>query len=359
LDPKNVLFIQRLPHKAGAQSCLARVLRKLKERALDPILLISEDGWLTGECQKNNIQVLRTRFPNSRSLSGYLYKNRFFTKRVKQELDQLGVAPPIVQGNDQSEALRTLALAEFLNAKSSLMLRTPTMKSEDYFKNRCDRSDLIMVESDQLKEAVKVWDSKKKVVVVNNGLTDEEFLHPKNPASISPSKVLVLGNPSARKGWADVIEALGILGDRNNLPPMTLDFTGQRPSEMTTAGRLGRFSVNFIGHHDNFKELTLKYELVVNASRGETFGMAALEVIAAGIPLLSSRTGVIEKVVENECLLFEPENPQSLAHAFAKLVTNWKSVDFDLERQQQNIRRQFHIDTTVNRLLAEYGGALC
>ncbi|MCH6546787.1 MAG: DUF1826 domain-containing protein [Deltaproteobacteria bacterium] len=63
--------------------------------------------------------------------------------------------------------------------------------------------------------------------------------------------------------------------------------------------------------------------------------------------------------MEYESLLFEPQNPQSLAHAFAKLVTNWKSVDFDLERQQQNIRRQFHIDTTVNRLLAEYGGALC
>jgi glycosyltransferase involved in cell wall biosynthesis len=239
------------------------------------------------------------------------------------------------------------------------MLRTPTMESEDYFKYRCDRSDIVMVESDHLKEAVKVWDSRKKVVVVNNGLGDEEFLHPKSPASISPNKVLVLGNPSARKGWEDVMEALGILGYRDNLPPMTLEFTGQRPSGMTTMGRLGRFSVNFIGHHDNFKELTLRYELVINASRGETFGMAPLEVIAAGIPLLSSRTGVIEKVVENECLLFEPDNPQSFADAFVKLIINWKTADFDLERQQQNLRRQFHIDTTVNRLLAEYGGAFC
>jgi len=354
-----VLFIQKLPHKAGAQYCLARVLRKLKERALDPILLISEDGWLTRECQQNSIQVLRTRFPSSRSLSGYLYKNRYFRKRVKRGLDQLGVSPPIVQGNDHPETLRTLELAEFLNAKSSVMLRTPTMNGGDYFKYRCDRSDLIMVESDQLKEAVKGWDRKRKVVVVNNGLTDEEFLRPGNPSPVSPSKLLVLGNASARKGWRDVTEALGILRDRNDLPLMTLDFTGQKPTWLKTSQNFGRFFLNFIGHHDNFMELTRKYDLVINASRGETFGMAALEVIAAGVPLLSSRTGVIEKVVEYESLLFEPQNPQSLAHAFAKLVTNWKSVDFDLERQQQNIRRQFHIDTTVNRLLAEYGEALC
>ena len=61
MDLKNVLFVQKLPHKAGAQYSLARVLRKLKERALDPIVLISEGGWLTRECQENNIQVLRTR----------------------------------------------------------------------------------------------------------------------------------------------------------------------------------------------------------------------------------------------------------------------------------------------------------
>ena len=302
--------------------------------------------------------VLRTSFPSSRSLSGYLYKNRFFTKTVKKRRDPLGVCPPIVQGNDHPEALRTLELAEFLNAKSSLMLRTPTMKSGDYFKYRCDQSDLIMVESDQLQEAVKGWDRNRKVGVVNNGLTDEEFLPPRTLAS-RLSKVMVLGNPSARKGWQDVVEALGILGDLNDLPPMTFDFTGQRPSGLKTARTLARFSVNFIGHHDDFKELTRKYELVINASRRETFGMAPLEVIAAGIPLLSSRTGVIEKVVENESLLFEPENPQSLAKAFANLVTNWGTIDFDLERQQENICRQFHIDNTVNRLLVEYGGALC
>ncbi len=326
--------------------------------ALEPILLVSEQGWLTRECEQIGIKVLRTRFPSSRSVFGYLYKNSSFTKTVKQKLDQLGVSPPIVRGNDHPEALRTLELAEFLNAKSSLMLRTPTMKSGDYFKYRCGQSDLIMVESDRLKEAVNGWDSKKKVVVVNNGLTDEEFLCPKIPAS-RPSRVLVLGNPSARKGWQDVLEAVGILEDLHDLSPMTFDFTGQMPSAVKTARRLGRFSLNFIGHHDDFQDLTRKYDLVINASRGETFGMAALEVIAAGIPLLSSRTGVIEKVVENESLLFEPENPQSLAHALAKLVTNWTTLDFNLGRQQQNIRRQFHIDTTVNRLLTEYGETLC
>ena len=358
MDVKNVLFIQKLPHKAGAQYCLARVLRKLKERALEPILLVSEQGWLTRECEQIGIKVLRTRFPSSRSLSGYLYKNRSFTKRVKKKLDQLGVSPPIVQGNDHPEALRTLELAEFLNAKSSLMLRTPTMNSRDYFKYGCDRSDLVIVVSDDMKQAVNSWDGSRKVLVVNDGLANEEFLPPKTPASLTPSKILVLGNVSRRKGWQDVIEALWILRERNDLPPITLDFTGQKPTWLTTSHNFSRFFLNFIGHHDNFRELTRKYELVINASRGETFGMAALEVIAAGIPLLSSRTGVIEKVVENESLLFEPENPQSLAHAFAKLVTNWKSVDFNLGRQQQNIRRQFHIDTTVNRLLAEYGGAL-
>ncbi len=353
-----MLFVQKLPHKAGAQSCLARVLKKLRERALEPILLISEEGWLSRECQQNGIRVLRTRFPSSRSILGYLYQNRSFSKRVKQKLDELGVVPPIIQGNDHPEALRTLQLAQLLNAKSSLMLRTPTMKSGDYFKYQCAQSDLIMVESNHLKDTVKVWDGNKRVVVINNGLADEEFLPPKILAS-TLSRVLVLGNPSARKGWQDVLDALGILEDRNDFPAMTVDFTGKRPTSLTAPQTLSRFSLNFIGHHDNFKELTRKYDLVINASRRETFGMAALEVIAAGIPLLSSRTGVIESVIENEGLLFQPKNLQSLADAFARLVSNWRTMDFDIARQQENIRRQYHIDTTVNGLLTEYGESLC
>ena len=353
-----MLFVQRLPHKAGAQSCLARVLKKLMERALDPILLISEDGWLSRECQQSGIRVLRTRFPSSRSIPGYLYQNRSFSKRVKQKLDELGVVPPIIQGNDHPEALRTLQLAQFLNAKSSLMLRTPTMKSEDYFKYRCAQSDLIMVESNQLKEAVKVWDGNKRVVVINNGLADEEFLPPKIPA-LMLSRVLVLGNPSARKGWQDVLDALGILENRNDFPAMTVDFTGKSSTSLTQPRTLAKCSVNFIGHHDNFMDLVREYALVINASRGETFGMAPLEVIAAGIPLLSSRTGVIERVIENEGLLFQSENPHSLADAFARLVTNWRTMEFDMAAQQENIRRQFHIDATVKGLLTEYGESLC
>jgi glycosyltransferase involved in cell wall biosynthesis len=86
----------------------------------------------------------------------------------------------------------------------------------------------------------------------------------------------------------------------------------------------------------------------------ESFGMAAVEVIAAGVPLLSSRTGIIEQVQESRDLLFEPNNPSDLARALHNLIVNWSSVDFCQELSQKNIRSKFMIDTTAKKLSDEY-----
>lgn len=354
LDLKNVLFVQKNPHKAGAQHCLARVVRQLNERSLDPILLTSEDGWLTAECRKNRIRVIQLRFPGSRSVLGYLYKNKSFAKKVKAELAQLEVVPSIVQGNDHPEAIVTLELAKCLDARSSIILRAPSINRKGYFKYGCNRADLLITVSDQIKEAAHGWDQNREPLVIHDGLADEEFLPPKKLSAISPSKILVLGNVSARKGWRDVIEALAILWQQKDLPPITLDFTDQRPTWPTNP-RIGeRCSLNFIGHHDNFRELTRQYELVINPSRSESFGMAALEVVAAGVPLLSSRSGVIEEIIDDQRLLFEPGNPGNFAEALKTLLANWPAGEIDLESPQRKLRQRFHIKHSVDRLLDQY-----
>jgi len=65
----------------------------------------------------------------------------------------------------------------------------------------------------------------------------------------------------------------------------------------------------------------LGYDLVINPSRMESFGTAAIEVLAAGVPLLSSRTGVIEQVQESAEMLFPPHRPEALASALKNVLT--------------------------------------
>jgi glycosyltransferase involved in cell wall biosynthesis len=96
------------------------------------------------------------------------------------------------------------------------------------------------------------------------------------------------------------------------------------------------------------------YDLVINPSRMETFGMAAIEVLAAGVPLLSSRTGVMEQVQDAEEMLFAPARPDQLAFALKHLLQEWPRIDLGVVGCQENIRRRFLIDKTVDRLTAAY-----
>jgi glycosyltransferase involved in cell wall biosynthesis len=82
--------------------------------------------------------------------------------------------------------------------------------------------------------------------------------------------------------------------------------------------------------------------------------MAAIEVLAAGVPLLSSRTGVIEQVQKNQRLLFTPSSPDSLAAALRYVLDHWDEVDFEIARSQELIRERFLIDRTAVQLNTAY-----
>lgn len=82
--------------------------------------------------------------------------------------------------------------------------------------------------------------------------------------------------------------------------------------------------------------------------------MAAIEVLAAGVPLLSSRTGVIEQVQTNPELLFLPKDPASLANALENVFRHWNRIDFGVAEAQRRIREHFLIDRTATELDAVY-----
>jgi len=73
------------------------------------------------------------------------------------------------------------------------------------------------------------------------------------------------------------------------------------------------------------------------------------------VPLLSSRTGVIEQVLRAPEMLFRPAQPQELFAALQNLFMHWSEIDFRLAEAQGEIRRRFLIEGTVARLRAAYG----
>jgi glycosyltransferase involved in cell wall biosynthesis len=352
-----VLYVQKRAHRAGAQTCLARVLRHPDMQRWNPILLCGEDGWLAEEVERVGVLVVRGTFPSSRSLLARVWGNATFARRVAGRLSQALLRPAIVHGNDHLEGLLGLRLARALGARSAIFLRSPGMTRDDYFKYRCNHYDLVAAVGEELQTKAQAWDPRHKIELIHDGISADEFAPPQAKPARAPDRVLVIGSHLDWKGWADLTEALFRLEQTGALLPIQFDFTGLPPDAGENDLQLTRLAstrCHFLGRTDEFRSLMLGYDLVINPSRMESFGMAAIEVLAAGVPLLSSRTGVIGEVQERPEMLFPPGRPNALAASLQNLLSRWSEIDFGVARAQENIRRKFLVDHTVTRLATVY-----
>ena len=82
--------------------------------------------------------------------------------------------------------------------------------------------------------------------------------------------------------------------------------------------------VRFLGEAVVDRRLYAGFDVAVLATRREGFGLAALEAMAAGLPLIASRVGAVPEIVspEETGLLVEPGSVPMLAAALDRLASD-------------------------------------
>ncbi|WP_169507164.1 glycosyltransferase family 4 protein [Pleomorphomonas koreensis] len=341
-----MLFLQRRAGRAGAQTCLFRLARADRLDGGRPFVVTAGAGWLTEACAAAGIPVETLPFPSSRSLAGRLWGIRLWAWRLAARLRQFGWAPTIVIGNDHQESLLTRALATALGVPSGVILRSSGMTGRDFVKYGCGRHDVVFAIGEDFLGRVRAFPGGEKARPLFDGLADEDFIKAPPLSSAFPECALVLGTPHPDKGWGDLLRALDRLPAEAPVRHLRLDFTAV-PSDVERAGLgLDRFDLSlcrFLGHTDDFASRLAGYDLVINASRRETFGMAALEALAAGRVLISSRTGVIERGLEEPRLLFRPADVEELASVLADLPAIWEAMPPVIDAARWRLAETFGI----------------
>lgn len=167
--------------------------------------------------------------------------------------------------------------------------------------------------------------------------------------STFPERVLVIGSRAPTKGFDDVAAML----EDGGFGGIGFDFTDDPPDDWPATTT----DIRFLGRSPNFVELVRQYPLVVHPSHDESFGMAGLEAIYAGVPVLSSSVGVLPEVLPPE-MRFPPKDRAALAERLAAIRDGWPAVPMSVERCQATIAERYHIDRTVEGYLAIYGRLL-
>ena len=144
----------------------------------------------------------------------------------------------------------------------------------------------------------------------------------------------------------DSAPGIVLVGDGSERP--ALESLAREPALM------GR--VHFLGERTDLADLLPAFDLFVLPSRSEGLSNALLEAMAEGIPAVASRAGGNTEVIEHgfSGLLFEVDNPASLAGHLAKLLSNPEGAlrlglrgrervqeDFSLEKMLQGYRNLY------------------
>jgi len=170
-----------------------------------------------------------------------------------------------------------------------------------------------------------------KYAVVRNGIDCERFGGPR-PRSFAGAPVIgAVGRFSQEKGHRYLLEALALL--RPRLPGARLVLVGFGSLEgdlRSRAAGLGLADVvTFTGERDS-AELLGCFDVFVQPSLYESQGLAILEAMAAGVPVVASDVGGVRDAVRDgeTGLLVPPADPSFLAESILRL-----SADRDLGRR--------------------------
>jgi len=133
------------------------------------------------------------------------------------------------------------------------------------------------------------------------------------------------------KGQSLLIAALGQLKDRSGWVawiaggaqrPHERDYVRRLQDEAEEAGVANR--IRFIGQRSDVPELLAAADIHCQPNLGpEPFGIAFIEALQAGLPVVSTRIGGAAEIVTDSCgLLVPPEDPSGLADALAALIVD-------------------------------------
>jgi glycosyltransferase involved in cell wall biosynthesis len=175
--------------------------------------------------------------------------------------------------------------------------------------------------------------------------------------------VAITGQIAEIKGIWDFIEAARILASRGTEPFFVVlgdDLKNGGAIRRTMQERVAALGLTdrfrFLGFRTDAPEIVQAFDIVAVPSHAEPLGLAALEAMAAGRPVVGTRVGGIpEMVVDGETgTLVPPRDPEALAAAIATLVVDSRRRARMSEAARRRATDHFSIQAHGRQLQAHY-----
>ena len=199
----------------------------------------------------------------------------------------------------------------------------------------------------------------RSYTVVPNVVDTEFFTPPMEPRQSQSWTLLAIANLVPVKGLSTLVRAFA---KYLHGPNITLRIGGDGPDRRSLeslAERLGVADrVQFLGRltRERVRAEMWKANAFVMASRYETFGVAAIEALATGLPVVATRCGGAPQMILAEAgVLADPDDIDSLGGAMVQLLDSRQRFEQVASEVSADIPSRFGPTAVADALLGIYG----
>ncbi|MFE9824833.1 glycosyltransferase family 4 protein [Streptomyces sp. NPDC005791] len=174
-------------------------------------------------------------------------------------------------------------------------------------------------------------------------------------------KWLYVGRLVKHKGVGELLEAFALVAEKDPLVTLTMVGSGALEEELLTRaevlGIADRFTVSPPVTPDEVNGLMHQHDLLVHASKIETFGMTIVEAVAAGLPVLVTRSFGPEETLSGietvaGSLMEISDDPQVIADAYWDLRA--RAADLDLPAAREVLEQRYGAPAVAQQLMDVY-----
>jgi glycosyltransferase involved in cell wall biosynthesis len=163
----------------------------------------------------------------------------------------------------------------------------------------------------------------------------------------------VVGRLEYEKGHRVAIAAMRKIVDVVPDAKLMIVGSGSLEQELKDQAKALRLSnnVEFTGHRTQICDIMSNIDLLLIPSYNEAFGHVVLESIAAGVPLLGSRSGAFPEILENGKYgtLVDPLDPDAWADAALDIIANPPPALAKLKEARAKVLTRYTKEESVRR----------
>lgn len=348
----------------GAETVFLQTAAQLDHARFQPVAVVGGEGWLARQLRESAVspQVIP-----AKGAFNVRYLGRLLRLARQQSIDVIlaHLYGSAVYGS-LAGTLLSIPVISVLHGHTDVSEADRFAGLKSVILRRGSRKVVFVSERLENHLSPRLHIAASRRAVIPNGV-DTEVFRPNRDRTLraelglSDDMVLVgaIGNIRRPKAYDVLLRAHRILVDRSNAFHLVIAGDNSNPlgrqlEEQSRSLGLER-RVTFLGLRPDIARILNNLDVFVLSSVTEGFSIACIEAMACRIPVVATRSGGPEEILEGEAGILVPTgDPQSIALA-VELVASSKDLAATLTARAIN---RVHQEYSLNTMLARYAALL-